>query len=394
MSNLITELTVALLQGSSSANEFLRSKVEETVNGILQSELSAFLGYEKHSSEGWNSGNSRNGTYSRTVVTAFGKITLSIPRDRKGLFHSPLLPERKHHMDALETTVIQLYRRGITTRQIAELIEQMYGHYYTPATISNIASGLSEQVEAFHSRPLSPCYAVVYCDAMYLNLRRDSVAKEALHVILGITPDGKKEVLDYAIYPSESAANYAEMLHDMKARGMQKVLLFVSDGLAGLADAVRREFPSAKHQSCWVHLMRAVSRLVRKSDRKEILNAMKVIYQQTNADDARKELAAFLKKYGEKYRRLSHVFQQKSSLFTFYEFPESIRSSIYSSNLIENNNKGLRHKAKLKEQFPNEESLERFVCSVYSDYNRKASNKTHRGFLEAQPKLLEMLQKI
>lgn len=102
-------------------------------------------------------------------------------------------------------------------------------------------------------------------------------------------------------------------------------------------------------------------------------------------DDARKELAAFLKKYGEKYRRLSHVFQQESSLFTFYEFPESIRSSIYSSNLIENNNKGFRHKAKLKEQFPNEESLERFVCSVYSDYNRKASNKTHRGFLEAQP---------
>ena len=120
------------------------------------------------------------------------------------------VPARNQHIDSLETTIIQLYQRGVTTRQIAELIEQMYGHYYTPATISKITADVSEQVAQFHSRPVAKRYAVIFCDAMYVNLRRDSVAKEAIHVLLGITPDGHKEVLDYAILPSESALNYAD----------------------------------------------------------------------------------------------------------------------------------------------------------------------------------------
>ena len=185
-------------------------KIEEGVNAVLKAELAGFLGYEKRSSAGWHTGNSRNGSYQRTIVTSYGKITVDVPRDRNGEFQSPLLPERKQRVDSLETTIIQLYQRGVTTRQIAELIEQMYGHYYTPATISKITADVSEQVAQFHSRPVAKRYAVIFCDAMYVNLRRDSVAKEAIHVLLGITPDGHKEVLDYAILPSESALNYAD----------------------------------------------------------------------------------------------------------------------------------------------------------------------------------------
>ena len=134
----------------------------------------------------------------------------------------------------METTIIQLYQRGVTTCQIAELIEQMYGHCYTPATISTIAANVSDQVEQFHKRPVAKRYAVIFCDAMYVNLRRDSVAKESIHVLLGITPEGHKEIFDYAILPSESALNYADMLKSLKTRGLEQVLLFVSDGLVGL----------------------------------------------------------------------------------------------------------------------------------------------------------------
>lgn len=299
-----------------------------------------------------NTGNSRNESYHRTLTTQYGDLDIEIPRDRKGEFHSPPLPKNRQHVDALETTVIRLYRKGVTTRQIADLIEQMYGHYYSPATVSKIAMAVSEQVEFFHSRPIAARYAVIYCDATYLNLRRDSVAKEALHVMLGITPEGNKEVLDYAIYPSESAANYAEILQGLKSRGLEEVLLFVSDGLVGLPDAVKSVFPRAQHQSCWVHLARCVSRMVRQKDRKEVLNALKEVYRQKSKQQAQEALMSFLERYKKQYPRLFRIFKVTSSLFTFYDFPESIWPSIYTSNLIENNNKGLKHRAKQKEQFP------------------------------------------
>ena len=320
MSYLTTELLTSLLRGGTAANEFLRSKIEEGVNAVLKAELAGFLGYEKHSSAGWHTGNSRNGSYQRTIVTSYGKITVDVPRDRNGEFQSPLLPTRKQRVDSLETTIIQLYQRGVTTRQIAELIEQMYGHCYTPATISTIAANVSDQVEQFHKRPVAKRYAVIFCDAMYVNLRRDSEAKESIHVLLGITPEGHKEILDYAILPSESALNYADMLKSLKTRGLEQVLLFVSDGLVGLSDAVQNEFPRARHQSCWVHLMRAVSRLVRPSDRKIILDALKRVYRQENATLARQELSAFLNSYGTKYKRLHKLFRMSSASSRFTSF--------------------------------------------------------------------------
>lgn len=280
MSNLTTEMIQALLNPA-SANEFFRFKLEETINELLRIELSAFLGYEKHSSEGWNTGNRCNGSYHRALTTQYGDLDIEISRDRKSEFHSPLIPKNRQHVDALETTVIQLYRKGVTTRQIADLIEQMYGHYYSPATVSKITMAVSEQIEAFHSRPIAARYAIIYCDATYLNLRRDSVAKEALHVMLGITPEGNKEVLDYAIYPSESAANYAEMLQGLKSRGLEEVLIFVSDGLVGLPDAVKSVFPRARHQSCWVHL--ATLRIPHGSSERSkrgVLDALKKVYRQ------------------------------------------------------------------------------------------------------------------
>ena len=301
-----------------------------------------------------------------------------------------MLPEYERRSDSLETTVIQLYRKGITTREIADLIEKMYGHHYSPATVSNIAKAVDGQAEKYHNRQVSARYAVLYCDATYLNLRRDTVAKEALHVILGITPDGKKEVLDYALYPTEAASNYEDMLVDLKRRGLQEVLLFVSDGLVGIRDALLRQFPAADHQSCWVHLCRNVCKIVRQKDRKTILDDLKPVYTQDTAGEADVKLDEFISKYAGKYSKLAKIFENRASLFAFYQFPKDIRVSIYTSNLVENNNKGLKHKAKVKEQFPNEDSMERFLCEHYCEYNRKNADRTHRGFKKAEAELLAM----
>lgn len=393
MSNLNTELVKALAQGN-SIEEVFRQQLETAMNDLLQTEMVEFIGYERYSPEGYGSGDNRNGFYSREFKTKYGALKLSVPRDRNGQFKQHTLPARKRSDDALETTVIQLYEKGITTREIADIIEKMYGQHYSAQTVSNISKAVQSQVEQFHSRQVEENYAVIYCDATYVSLRRDSVAKEAIHVVMGITPDGRKEILDYAIYPSESAAHYEEMLANLKERGLNNILLVVTDGLVGMREAVARQFPKAKYQKCWVHIARTVASIVRKAARKEALADLKTVYQQDAADSAGKELDNFVGKYGSKYPRIAKLFGDRDGLFAFYGFPKAIRKSIYTTNIIENNNKGLKHKTKRKEQFPNEQSLESFVCCYYSEYNRCWSNRSHPGFKDAESELLSMLDMI
>lgn len=391
MSDFTTEFQNALVRNE-SLDEVFRKFLETNMNELLQTEITACLGYEKYSSSGWGTGNSRNGTYDRKFDTKYGTLNLKIPRDRKGLFSQKLIPEYQRRSDDLETTIIQLYRKGITTREVADLIEKMYGCYYTPATVSNIAKTVEGQAEKFHKREVSSRFAVVYCDATYINIRRDSVAKEALHVILGIRPDGTKEILDYALYPTEAASNYEDMLKDLKERGLREVLLFVTDGLTGIRDALLRQFPAAEHQSCWVHICRNVDKVVRQKDRKEVLGGLKAAYTAETAEEAAKALDGFLEEYAKRYPKLAVMFESRSSLFSFYQFPLEIRASIYTSNIIENSNKALKHKVKVKEQFPNEASLDNFLCGHYCEANRKYGERAHHGFRKAEAELLAMFE--
>lgn len=338
MSNLNTELVNALLKNE-SLDEVFRSHLEAAVNDLLKAEITGFLGYEKSSVLGYGTGNSRNGYYHRDLDTKYGTLHIAVPRDRNGEFEQQLIPDYARRTDDLETTIVTLYKKGITTREISDLIEKLYGHYYSPATMSNITKSVEEQVKQFHSRALSDQYVVVYMDATYLSVRRDSVTKEALHVLLGITPDGTREILDYALYPTESASNYEEMLEAIKQRGVKQVLLFASDGLEGVRDAVKRQFPKSEHQQCWVHLGRTVARYVRNKDRKEVLSDLKPVYQASSEEDAKEALKAFLEKHGTKYPKLAGIFERaKPSLYPFFSFPVEIRKSLYTTNLIERSN--------------------------------------------------------
>jgi len=391
MSNLNTKLLSALLK-EESVDEVFRSELETAVNELLTTELTAFLNYEKHDPAGYNSGNSRNGYYNRILHSRFGDLNISIPRDRNGEFSNKTIPPYQRNTDDLETTIIQLYKKGITTREISDLIEKMYGHYYTPQTISNITKVVQNQVNEFHNRPVSKRYVVLYCDATYLNVRRDSVAKEALHIIIGITPEGNKEVLDYALYPTESASNYKDMLIGLRERGLEQVLLFVTDGLTGFREACLEAFPKAKHQSCWTHIARNVMKHVRSKDKKTVMDDLKQVYNARSVETAKNILYDFLSKYQSIYPKIVSILSDITSLFSFYEFPASIRRSIYTTNLIENFNKNLKRGTKRKEQFPNEDSLDRFVCSNCIDYNQKFGRRIHKGFGMVQAELYEMFE--
>ena len=394
MSEFNTELAQAILKNQ-PIEEFFRQHLETAINKVLEIELTEHLGYEKNSTSGYNSGNSRNGFYTRGLDTSWGRLTINIPRDRNGSFNQQLIPDYARRTDDLETTIITLYKKGITTREIADLVEKLYGHHYSPTTVSNISSALGEQVNTFHERQLSKRYVVVYMDATYLSVRRDSVAKEPLHVLLGITPDGTKEIIDFALYPSESAANYEEMLASIKKRGVEDVLVFASDGLPGIRDAAARQFPRSQHQQCWVHLSRTVSRHIRKCARSEVLNDLKQVYNSDTEAQAKEQLEQFLEKHKKNYPRLKSVFEGKEeSLFKFYKFPKQIRASLYTTNIIERSNKSLKRKTKQKEQFPNESALIRFVCAHYSEENRAYATRAHRGFMAVSAEILEMFEKL
>lgn len=389
MSNFNTEIFKSLSQGI-SIEEIIRLEIEEVVNQLLLNELTIFLDYEKHDVIGYNSGNSRNGFYSRKLLTKYGEISIKMPRDRNGEFKQQTVPAYDRRTDSLETTVLQLYSRGVTTSEIADLIEKMYGHAYTKQTISNITKAVEVNVDAFHNRKFNKRYVALYCDATMLNVRRDTVAREALHIIIGITEEGHKDVLDYRLYPHEAASNYTDMLQDLYDRGLEEVLIIISDGLTGIKEACLKVYPKADHQTCWVHIQRNIAKLVRATDRKEIMNAVKPLYQSQNLESANSEFNNLKDTIGKKYPKVIKLLETNESLFSFYKYPMQIRRSIYTTNLVEGLNKQLKRQTKKKEQFPNEESLERFVCNYFLDYNARLGTRVHIGFGEVTMELNEL----
>lgn len=388
MTHFTTEIMETLINKGDLDDLFCRH-LELAINSLLQAELTAFLDYEKYDRAGFNSGNSRNGNYSRSFKTEYGELNLVIPRDRNGEFSQQTLPAYKRTNDTLETTIIQLFQKGITMSEISDLIERMYGHYYTPQTISNMSKIVSEDVLAFKEKTLEAKYSVIFMDATHIPVKRKTVSKEAIYIVIGIRLDGTKEVLGFTIAPTESAYVWKEILQDLKDRGLEEVLLVVTDGLSGIHDSIHSVYPNAEFQQCCVHVSRNIAHKVRIKDRKEICDDFKTIYQASSKEEASEQVAFMVEKWRKQYPRVVKLIMNPAIL-TFYNFPPSIRRTIYSTNLIEGFNKQLKKYTKRKEQFPNEESLERFLVSQFNEYNQKFLGRVHKGFKDIEDTLESM----
>ena len=388
MNDFTTEIMETLIN-KGDLDELFRCHLELAVNSLLQAELTAFLDYEKYDRAGFNSGNSRNGNYSSSFRTEYGELNLVIPRDRNGKFSQQTLPAYKRTNDSLETTIIQLFQKGITMSEISELIEKMYGHHYTPQTISNMTKIVSEDIIAFKERSLESRYSVIFMDATHIPLKRQTVSKEAVYIVIGIRLDGTKEVLGFSLAPTESAYVWKEILQDLKDRGLKEVLLVVTDGLSGINDSIHSVYPNAQFQQCCVHISRNIAHKVRVSDRQEICSDFKLVYQASSKEEANNQIRFMIDKWKKQYPRVVKLLMNPAIL-TFYNFPPSIRRTIYSTNLIEGFNKQLKKYTKRKEQFPNEESLERFLVSQFNNYNQKFLCRVHKGFKEIHDTLESM----
>lgn len=362
-------------------NDLFRQKLQQAVNDLLESELTAFLGYNPYERDGWNTGNSRNGAYYRKVDTQFGQIEIKVPRDRNGEFHQHTMPDYKRHTDVLEQTVIKLYSKGVTTREIADLIEKMYGGYYSPAMVSNISKEMIPKVEAYHQRHLSDKFFCVYIDATYIPLKRVTYEREAVYIAIGIKPNGHKEVIDYCIAPTENIEIWSEMLKGFKSRGLEQVELFLSDGVVGMKEAICQSYPKAHFQRCLVHVMRNISAKMRVDDRQKALDEFKQIHTQSNKEMAVQVLHEFYQNWEKAYKNVVRDLRQvEPDLLTFYNYPPAIRASIYSTNMIESFNNRLKRKTKPKTEFPTEQSLDTFIGVQAMDYNDRYFNRIHKGF--------------
>lgn len=359
---------------NTEAKEEIRLMIEEIVNEILEQERTEFLGYTAYSKEGYNSGDSRNGYYYRIRTSEFGNLNIKYPRVRRGDFESLLVPKDYNKKDAINNIIKVLLSCDLTLSDIAQSLDKIYDLKYSPQFISNVSKDVLCKVEDFHNKAVSSHYYAIFMDATRFPLRRGTVENEPIHILYGLKMDGTKEVIDYRIYPTESSEHYKEMLLNLKERGLEKVDLFVSDGLPGIKNAIQEVFPNSKHQRCWRHIMSNIYTKVRTKDRAEVQADAKLIYKANNKEEAEDNFEKFIAKYIKVYKHVcNELLTNKESLFSFYDFPESMRKSLYTTNWIEGLNKLLKYAFKKHQQFPNEESLERRLYTFFTERNLKCN---------------------
>ncbi len=337
---------------------------KQGVEALLQGELDYHLGYNKNKKRQIEQKNSRNGYYDKTVKTEnLGNILLSIPRDRNASFEPQIIPKGQRMSNRIEDLVVSMYGKGLTTSDISELIKDSYGVELSGTTISNITNRVLESIKEWQNRPLDPIYMVFWMDGIRLRIRQDGqYSHQCAYIIIGLKTDGTKEVLGIWISETESASFWLKVLTDLKARGVQDVCISCSDNLTGLTEAIQTVFPKVLTQLCIVHQIRNSCKHVSYKDRKEFCKELKNIYGAVSKDMATQALDNFEKKWNLKYEYAIKSWKENwEHLTRYFNLPLEIRKVIYTTNTIENMNRGIRKYTKTKIQFVDKQSATKAI---------------------------------
>lgn len=351
-------------------NDLFKQGVEE----MLKAELEAHLGYEKHSKEGYGSGNSRNGFYNKKVKTEnLGDMVLNIPRDRNSEFEPQIIPKGQRMSEKLEEAITGMYSRGMTTSDISSQVKEIYGVDVSEGTISNVTNRIIEHVKEWQNRPLEQVYFVLWMDGIVLKVRQNGkYINKCIFIVIGLKNDGLKEVLGMWIAENESAAFWLTVLTDLKARGVDDILIACTDNLTGFTQAIKGVFPNAITQLCIVHQIRNSCKFVVWKDRKAFCADLKNIYAATNVENAEKALLAMDQKWGTKYKYAIQSWQNNwENLTQYFNYPLEIRKIIYTTNTIENLNRGIRKYTKSKVQFIDDNAVLKAVYLAITNIEKK-----------------------
>ena len=367
-------------------NEF-KNILKEVIQTASQEELTSHLGYDKH--EKSDKTNYRNGYNNKTIKSKYGNIDVSIPRDRESSFEPQLVKKREILLNGSEDLILSLYTKGMSVRDIQHHLDDLYGYELSAQTISNITEKVIEKANDWQSRPLEAIYPIIFMDATVLKIRVDRVVKNiAAYIMLGITLEGKKEIIGIWIGENETSKYWLTVLNDIKKRGVEDVLIFAIDGLNGFNEAIKAVYPKAEIQRCIVHQIRSSLKFVSWKDRKAVAKDLKSVYSALTEEDGQLALTEFNDIWGDKYPNIAISWTNHwAELSTFYKYPDAVRKLIYTTNPIESLNATIKRKTKSKGSFPTEESAFRVMYLATQEQQEKWNMSSIRNWFEIYPQL-------
>ena len=345
------------IESATDIQDALKDLLGGTIKEMMETEMDEHLGYSK--SERSDSENARNGYKTKSLNSSYGSFQIDVPQDRQSSFQPQVVKKRQKDISAIDEKIISMYAKGMTTRQISETLEDIYGFEASEGFISDVTDKILPQIEEWQSRPLSSIYPIIFIDAIHFSVRHDNmITKLAAYVVMGINEDGRKEVLTLEVGENESSKYWLGVLNSLKNRGVRDILILCSDGLTGLKEAISAAFPKTEHQRCIVHMVRNTLKYVANKDMKNFAKDLRTIYTAPDEKTAVKRLEEVDKKWTPHYPAALKRWSDNWDVITpIFKFSTDVRTAFYTTNAIESLNSSYRRLNSQRSVFPSQQAL-------------------------------------
>lgn len=362
------------IQTAEDIQEALKDLLGGTIKEMMEAEMDNHLGYEK--SQRSDSDDYRNGYKEKQVNSSYGSMKIEVPQDRKSTFEPQIVKKRQKDISDIDQKIISMYAKGMTTRQISDTIEDIYGFETSEGFISDVTDKILPQIEDWQNRPLDDVYPIIYIDAIHYSVRDNGIIRKlAAYVILGINKDGIKEVLSITVGENESSKYWLSVLNELKNRGVKDILIICADGLTGIKEAITAAFPKTEYQRCIVHQVRNTLKYVPDKDRKAFAADLKTIYHASDEEKARQALDRVSSKWTEKYpNSMKRWYDNWDAITPIFKFSPDVRKVIYTTNAIESLNSTYRRLNRQRSVFPSDMALLKALYLATFEATKKWTN--------------------
>lgn len=350
----------------------IKELFKDSLQEMMNAEFDTSMGYSKYDKK-TDKTNYRNGLSKKTLKSEFGEFEFVTPRDRNGEFEPKIVPKNKRDVSGIEDKIISLYSRGLSTREINEQIQDLYGIEVSSTMVSNITDQILPKIKEWQNRPLNTVYPIVFIDAVHFSVRQENIViKKAAYIVLGVSDEGEKDILGIWIGENESAKFWLSVLNDLKQRGVQDILIMCSDGLSGIKQAIETAYPKTVQQRCIVHMIRNSIKFIYYKDMKQFCNDLKTVYTSKNEKEGYEQLQKIKAKWQNKYpTSLKNWEENWDVICPFFSYSEDLRKIMYTTNTIESLNRCFRKYTKTKSVFPSDESLMKCLYLATQNITKK-----------------------
>lgn len=359
--NLISEYSIT---SAKDLQEALKDLLGDTIQDMMEAELDNYLGYAKYESTEEEKSNYRNGHTSKTLRSTVGPVEIDVPRDRNAEFEPKIVPKHKRDISEIEQKIIAMYARGMSTREINEQVQDIYGFEVSAEMVSKITDKILPEIEEWQKRPLDEVYPIVFIDAIHFSVRSNGVViKKAVYIVLAVNTEGIKDVIGIYVGENETSKFWLSVLNDLKNRGVKDILILCADALTGIKEAINAAFPVAEYQRCIVHQIRNTLKYVSDKDRKEFATDLKQIYTSPNESSGYDQMLEVSEKWDKRYPAAMKSWKANWDVICpFFKYSQELRKIMYTTNAIESLNSGYRRLNKSRTVFPSDQSL---IKSMY-----------------------------